>query len=70
MTPYERGRRWAENRALKLPFADCGIEGRTPQATTTAGTWNLPRQTPLFFLIDGNGVVIEATQHQENNSSG
>lgn len=70
MDPYERGRRWAENRGHKLPFADSGIAERNPVATTTAGPWNLPRQTPLFFLLDGMGTVIEATQHQENNSSG
>jgi cytochrome oxidase Cu insertion factor (SCO1/SenC/PrrC family) len=69
MDPYERGLRWAEQRGYMLPFRDSGIEGNQPLAMTEGGTYTLPRQTPLFFLLDANGVVLETTQHQTNDAA-
>lgn len=69
MDPYERGLRWAEQRGYRLPFRDSGIEGNQPLAMTDGGTHTLPRQTPLFFLLDQNSVVLETTQHQTNDGA-
>jgi thiol-disulfide isomerase/thioredoxin len=69
MDPYERGLRWAEQRGYRLPFRDSGIEGNQPLAMIQGGTYTLPRQTPLFFLLDANSVVIHATGYQQNDSA-
>ena len=69
MDPYERGLRWAEQRGYMLPFRDSQIDGNQPLALTEGGTYTLPRQTPLFFLLDQNGVVLHFTGYQQNQST-
>jgi len=66
MDPYDRGVKWAEGLGFKLPFANSNIASRNPVAATTRGTYTLPRYTPLFYILDGNGVVLEATAAQQN----
>lgn len=68
MDPYDRSLRWAENLGFKLPFANSNISGRNPVASTTTGVYTLPRYTPLFYILDGKGVVLEATAATQNNS--
>lgn len=57
MDPYDPARAWAKEKGYTMPFADSGISGRDPQATTTKGSYTLPRRTPLFFVLDREGKV-------------
>ena len=62
MDPYDQGRAWAKGEGYTMPFADSGISGRAPQATTTTGSYTLPRRTPLFFILDRGGKVAAQSE--------
>lgn len=61
MDDYRKGVAWARGRSLTMPLNDFGMEGR--RATTArlaSGTYQFPRSTPQFYLLDRTGTVAVA----------
>lgn len=63
MDDYKAGLAWARARGITLPLGDSGMETRASWvATTTTGTFVLPRVTPQFHVIDRTGTVSLAVE--------
>lgn len=68
LDPYKSGLAWAEKKNVKLPFADSGISGKSPVATTMTGTYSMPLYTPLFYILDAKGAVALHAESKRNDS--
>jgi peroxiredoxin len=59
MDDYAKGVAWARARGITLPLADSGMSTRqSTVANTVVGTFEFPRATPQFFLLDKTGIVV------------